>query len=41
VNVLKTQGLYHKALDVLDILADKGADQKRIESEREAIKAEL
>ena len=41
VNVLKTQGLYHKALDVLDILDDKGADQKRIESEREAIKAEL
>ena len=41
VNVLKTQGLYHKALDVLDILADKSADQKRIESEREAIKAEL
>ena len=41
VNVLKAQGLYHKALDVLDILADKGADQKRIESEREAIKAEL
>ena len=41
VNVLKTQGLYHKALDVLDILADKGADQKRVESERKAIKAEL
>jgi len=41
VNVLKAQGLYHKALDVLDILAEKGADQKRIESERETIKAEL
>ena len=41
VNVLKTQGLYHKALEVLDILADKGADQKRVESERKAIKAEL
>ena len=41
VNVLKAQGLYHKALDVLDILAEKGADQKRIESEREIIKAEL
>ena len=41
VNVLKAQGLYHKALGVLDILAEKGADQKRIESEREAIKAEL
>jgi len=41
VNVLKTQGLYHKALDVLDILADKGADQKRVESERKSIKAEL
>jgi len=41
VNVLKAQGLYHKALDVLDILAETGADQKRIESEREIIKAEL
>ena len=41
VNVLKAQGLYHKALDVLYILAEKGADQKRIESEREIIKAEL
>ncbi len=41
VDVLKAQGLYHKALDVLDILAEKGADQKRIESEREIIKAEL
>ena len=41
VNVLKAQGLYHKALDVLDILAEKGADQKRVESEREIIKAEL
>ena len=41
VNVLKTQGLYHKALDVLDILAEKGADQKRVESERKTIKAEL
>ena len=41
VNVLKAQGLYHKALDVLDILAEKGADQKRVESERKAIKAEL
>ena len=41
VDVLKAQGLYHKALDVLDILAEKGADQNRIESEREIIKAEL
>ncbi len=41
VNVLKGQGLYHQALDVLDILAEKGEDKKRIADERDAIKAEL
>ncbi|MEA1880890.1 MAG: hypothetical protein U9N31_00580 [Candidatus Marinimicrobia bacterium] len=41
VNVLKGQGLYHQALDVLNILAEKGGDKKRIADERKAIKAEL
>ncbi len=41
VNVLKGQGLYHQALDVLDILAKKGEDKKRIADERKAIKAAL
>ncbi len=41
VNVLKGQGLYHQALNVLDILAKKGEDKKRITKERKAIKASL
>lgn len=41
VNVLKEQGLYHQALDVLNILAKMGGDKKRIVDERKAIKAEL
>lgn len=41
VNVLKGQGLFHQALDVLDILAKKGEDKKRIAEERKAIKAAL
>jgi tetratricopeptide (TPR) repeat protein len=41
VNVLKGQGLYHQALEVLDILEEKGEDKKRIDGERKAIKAEL
>lgn len=41
VNVLKRQGLYHQALNVLDILAKKGEDKKRIAKERKAIKASL
>ena len=41
VNVLKGQGLYHQALEVLDILEDKGEDKKRIAAERKAIKSEL
>ena len=41
VNVLKGQGLYHQALDVLDLLAKKGEDKKRIAEERRAIKAAL
>ena len=41
VNVLKGQGLYHQALEVLDILEDKGEDKKRIAEERKAIKSEL
>jgi len=41
VNVLKGQGLYHQALDVLNILAEKGEDKKRIAAEQKAIQAEL
>ena len=41
VNVLKGQGLYHQALEVLDILEEKGEDKKRISEERKAIKSEL
>jgi len=41
VNVLKGQGLYHQALEVLDILEEKGDDKKRIAEERKAIKSEL
>lgn len=41
VNVLKGQGLFQQALDVLDILAKKSEDKKRIADERKAIKAEL
>jgi len=41
VNVLKGQGLYHQALEVLNILEEKGEDKKRIDGERKAIKAEL
>ena len=38
VNVLKNQHLFYQALDVLDILATKGADHEKIEQEREVIK---
>ena len=41
VKVLKGQGLYHQALEVLDILEEKGEDKKRIAEERKAIKSEL
>jgi len=41
VNVLKGQGLYYQALDILDILAQKGEDKKQIAKERKLIKAEL
>lgn len=41
VNVLKGQGLCHQALEVLDILEEKGEDKKRIAEERKAIKSEL
>ena len=41
VNVLKGQGLYHQALDVLEILSKKGEDKKLIAEERKNIKAEL
>ena len=41
VHVLKEQGLYNRALDVLDILDDKGENKDRIEAERATIMAEL
>ena len=41
VHVLKEQELFNRALDVLDILEEKGENKERIESERAAIMAEL
>ena len=41
VNVLKGQGLYYQALDILDTLSQKGEDKKQIAEERKLIKAEL
>ncbi len=37
VAVLKDQGLYHQALEVLEVLGKKGSDTERINMEREAI----
>ncbi len=37
VAVLKDQGLYHQALEVLDVLENKGSDPERVETERDAI----
>ena len=41
VHVLKEQGLYNRALDVLYILDEKGENKDRIEAERANIMAEL
>lgn len=41
VAVLRNQGLFHHALDILNILEKKGADQERLDQERKAIKAEI
>lgn len=41
VAVLRNQGLFHHALDILNILEKKGADQKRLDRERKAIMAEI
>ena len=41
VRVLKSQGLYYQALDILDILAERGENKKKIAKERKLIKAEL
>jgi len=35
--IYKVQGLYHQALQVLDLLAAKGGDPERIQAERETI----
>ena len=37
VAVLKDQGLYHQALEVIEVLEKKGSDPERINMEREAI----
>jgi len=37
VAVLKDQGLYHQALEVLDVLEKKGSDPERIKTERDTI----
>lgn len=37
VAVLKDQGLYHQALEVLEVLEKKGSDLERIKSERDAV----
>jgi len=41
VAVLRNQGLYHQALDVLDLLEKKGEDSQRIAVERNRIKKEI
>jgi len=41
VHVLKGQGLYQRALDVLDILDQKGENKKQIEVERQSIQSLL
>lgn len=37
VAVLKNQGLFEQALDVLDILAEKGENKKKVDQERKSI----
>ncbi len=41
VAVLRNQGLFHQALDVLEVMEKKGEDKKKIAEERKAIKAEI
>lgn len=41
VAVLKNQGLFHQALDVLDLLEKKGADKSRVAVERKRIQSEI
>ncbi len=41
VAVLRNQGLFHQALDVLELLEKKGADSSRITVERKRIKSEI
>mgnify|MGYP006156751637 CR=1 FL=1 len=41
VNVLKNQGLFYQALEVLDLLEEKGEDPDMIRLEREAVKTLL
>lgn len=39
--VLKDQGLYHQALEVLNVLEEKGNDPERIKTEREQINQQI
>ena len=39
VNVLKNQALFYQALEVLDLLEQKGEDPDMIRLERDAVKA--
>lgn len=41
VAVLRNQGLHYQALDVLDLLEQKGANPQRVCKEREAIQADM
>tara|TARA_B100000965_G_scaffold161264_1_gene134369 strand:- start:184 stop:795 length:612 start_codon:yes stop_codon:yes gene_type:complete len=41
VHVLKGQGLYQRALDVLDILDQKGENKKQVEAERQSLQSML
>ena len=41
VHVLKGQELYQRALDVLDILEQKGENKKQIEAERRSIQSHI
>ena len=41
VHVLKGQELYQRALDVLDILEQKGENKKQIEAERRSIQSQI
>jgi hypothetical protein len=41
VAVLKNQGLFEQALDVLDVLEQKGDNKKKVDQERKSIQTLL